>query len=162
MTKKIFHFNYYLLIFLILQLLFSGCSNNAAIKDYMNLSITVKKINAWVNLMPGFSENQSIHVSGKFIIYNAGKTDIKQLKLKGVKILQDDKERNFEHFALTPIDTIDFIPESKKEFSFSAATVVNEKTKINYNSFAKVVFFYSSFNRNYIDTVENILITKAY
>ncbi len=162
MIKKIISVDNYLLIFLIVELLFSGCANKVAIKDNLNLSVVVKNISAWVNLMPGISKKHSIHISGELIISNLGKTDIKQLKLKGIKILQDENERNFDSFSLIPIDTIAFVPDSKKEFSVSAVALINENTTINYDASAKIVFFYSSFNRNYIDTVNNILIAKVY
>lgn len=162
MIKKIVNVNNYLLIFLILELLFPGCTNKETITENMNLSVVVKNFKSWVNLMPGFSKEHSIHISGKFIINNIAKTDKKQFKLKAIKILQGDNERYFDSYSLIPLDTIDFVPGSKKEFSVSGVTVVDEKTKINYNVVAEFVFFYSSLNRNYIDTVSNILIAKVY
>ena len=162
MIKKIVSVNIYTFSFLILNFLFPSCANKDDINDNLNISVIVKDFNAWVNLMPGIVKKHSIHISCGLLINNVGKTDIKQLKLKGIKILQEDNERNFDTYSLIPFDTLAFVHNSKKKFSVSAVSLINGKTTINYDKAVKFVFFYSSFNRNYKDTINNILIAKVY
>ncbi len=162
MVTKIVYIKNYLLIFLIFELIFSGCANKETIKDNLNLSAEVKNFNAWLNLMPSISKLHSIHIKCELIINDFGETDIKQLKLKGIKVLQNDNEINFKNYSLIPMDTISSQFDNKKKYFITGVTLINETAKINYNMPSKFLFFYSSSNKSYIDTVYNVIIGKVY
>ncbi len=134
-----------------LLLFFIGCSSTeeVTIKDKTpeiveeeivvpDLKLDVKEIYCWVDLMPGGPNR--FQISGNVFVSDSYKYDLKYLKLKAVRIFQDDKQL----FSIRPKVKLDesAITHEGKEFVFSTikGLSVHKDYNIDKNVDIKIIF----------------------
>jgi hypothetical protein len=135
----------------LLLLFFTGCSSSeeVTVKDKTteiveeeiivpDLKLDVKEIYCWVDLMPGGPNR--FQISGNVFVSDSYKYDLKYLKLKAVRIFQDDKQL----FSIRPKVKLDenAIVEEGREFVFSTikGLSINKDYNIDKSVDIKIIF----------------------
>ena len=98
-----------------------SCSQLENKKDASNISVEIKKFDAWVNLMPGGSP--TFHFAGDISITYTGKDSIEYIKMTKVEVFQNDKKLYDEvpyYNEKKRVANVYFLENNPREFLFGS------------------------------------------
>ncbi len=154
--KTIIKSNIFLLLISI-----AGCAGNINNNGEMNLKINYQNIDAWINLMPGVSAGHRIHIAGKILIKNLSDESVDKLMLREIRIVQNNYALSMKTISFASNDTTGILHNEEKIFSFNASDKTTG-SKINFDSAASLIFFFSSDGRTFTDSLNDVVIKKVY
>lgn len=157
--------------FLILILSFYGCSVHVDSYRKMKLSVEIKNVEIWVDLMPG--NQHYFYVIADGYITNNGNFTVKDLKIEKASIYQDAKPIiNFNPLAkwtdsssseINFTDTLKSLIEKKKaKFSFKNRLNYIPQNILNQNDPINILLHFSSDTSSFYYWIKEIKIEKVY
>lgn len=146
--------------FIIVMVLFIGCGSMPD-SDRLKLNINFQNVEAWINLMPGVSNEHQIHITGKSSIKNLSADKVDNLMLREIKLIQGGSSVDLKNINFTRTDSAGIIPGQEKIFSLNASGKISGG-KFNFDSAATFIFLFSSDGKSIVDSLNNVAIKKVY
>jgi hypothetical protein len=158
------------LAFLLFLFLFGcGSSEEVTVKDETtevieeeipvpSLKLDIKEIYCWVDLMPGGPNR--FQISGNLFVADSYKYDLKFLKLKAVRIFQDDKLI----FSIIPKIKFDqnSIRDEGKEFVFSTIKGLSINPDYNMDKNVDIKIIFEENNNSFEYNIQQQKVEKVY
>jgi hypothetical protein len=150
-----------LVYLIIITGIITGCNSYLNNGKKLNLKVSLVKINAWENLMPG--KESSFHVSGTVNIKNNEEINLSSIHLREIVISQGKELVSQSHVLFNSSSGENSIhPNSEVSFNFKTSMVLDMIDRININNPISVELLFTSSAKNYNFKIDNIKIEKVY
>ena len=151
-----------LLVYLIIITgIITGCNSSLNDGKKLDLKVSLVKINAWENLMPG--KETSFHISGTVNIKNNDEVTLSGIYLRDIVISQGNELVSQSHVLFNPLSGENSIlPNSETIFDFKTSMNLDKIKRININNSISIELLFTSFGKNNNFKIDNIKIEKVY